>query len=60
MRTLQIRRADAAGLVTSDIDDCDRPFLNGERTAEGFYRSLPGLKTAIARAIAYAPCADIV
>jgi len=52
--------ADAATLVTSDVDERDRPFLTGERTAEGFFRTRSGLEPAIARAIAYAPYADLV
>ena len=52
--------ADAANLITSDIDPADAPFLTGERTAEGFYRVDPGLDYAIARSLAYAPYADVV
>jgi isocitrate lyase len=52
--------ADSANLLTSDIDSRDREFLTGERTVEGFYRFKGGLKAAIARAIAYAPYADII
>jgi isocitrate lyase len=52
--------ADAAGLLTSDIDERDHPFLTGERTPEGFFVTRPGLDQAIARAIAYAPYADVV
>jgi len=52
--------ADAAGLLTSDIDERDRPFLTGERTSEGFFVTKPGLPQAIARGLAYAPYADIV
>ncbi|HLX86536.1 MAG TPA: isocitrate lyase [Terriglobales bacterium] len=52
--------ADSAHLITSDIDPRDREFLTGERTAEGFYRIRGGLKSAIARAIAYAPYCDIL
>ncbi|MGE0253226.1 MAG: isocitrate lyase [Alphaproteobacteria bacterium] len=52
--------AEAAKLVTSDVDERDRPFLTGERTAEGFYRTRPGFEAAIARAIAYAPYADLL
>jgi len=52
--------ADAANLITSDIDPTDEPFLTGERTAEGFYRCKPGLDYAIARSLAYAPYADVV
>jgi len=60
--TLVIARTDAeaADLVTSDIDDRDREFLTGERTIEGFYRSRPGIDQAISRALAYAPYADLV
>ena len=47
--------ADAADLVTSDIDDRDLPFLTGERTSEGFFRSKAGMDQAIARGLAYAP-----
>jgi isocitrate lyase len=52
--------ADSANLITSDIDPRDREFLTGERTAEGFYRIKSGLKSAIARGLAYAPYADIL
>jgi isocitrate lyase len=52
--------AEAAGLVTSDVDENDKPFLTGERTAEGFYRVRNGLEQAIARGIAYAAYADMV
>jgi isocitrate lyase len=52
--------ADAATLITSDVDERDRPFLTGERTSEGFFRIMPGIKTAIARGLAYAPYADLV
>jgi isocitrate lyase len=52
--------ADSANLLTSDIDPRDREFLTGERTVEGFYHIQGGLKVAIARAIAYAPYADIL
>ena len=60
--TLVIARTDAeAGdLITSDIDDNDKPFLTGERTIEGFYRTKNGIDQAIARAVAYAPYADLV
>jgi isocitrate lyase len=49
-------------LLTSDIDEHDRPFLSGERTAEGFFRIRPGLgvEYAIARSLAYAPYADLL
>jgi isocitrate lyase len=52
--------ADAANLITSDVDPADAPFLTGERTPEGFYRVRPGLDYAIARSLAYAPYADVV
>jgi isocitrate lyase len=52
--------AEAAGLVTSDIDENDKPFLTGERTAEGFYRVRNGIEQAIARGLAYAEYADMV
>ena len=52
--------AEAADLVTSDIDENDRPFLTGERTVEGFYKTRKGLDQAIARGLAYAPYADLL
>jgi isocitrate lyase len=52
--------ADAAKLITSDVDPADAPFLTGERTAEGFYQVRAGLDYAIARGLAYAPYADVV
>lgn len=52
--------ADAAALLTSDVDPRDRPFLTGERTPEGFFRIRAGLEAAIARARAYAPYADVL
>ncbi len=52
--------ADAADLVTSDIDENDRPFLTGERTVEGFFRSRAGIDQAISRGLAYAPYADLI
>jgi isocitrate lyase len=52
--------AEAADLVTSDIDETDRPFLTGERTVEGFFRTKPGLNQAISRGLAYAPYADMI
>ena len=60
--TLVIARTDAeaADLVTSDIDDRDREFLTGERTVEGFYRTVAGIDQAISRALAYAEYADLV
>lgn len=60
--TILVARTDANGaqMITSDIDERDREFMTGERTAEGFYRIQEGIKTAIARGLAYAPFADIV
>ncbi|OEZ97151.1 isocitrate lyase [Duganella sp. HH101] len=60
--TLVIARTDAeaADLLTSDVDGNDSPFCTGERTVEGFYKVRPGLEQAIARALAYAPYADLV
>jgi isocitrate lyase len=60
--TLLIARTDseAANLVTSDVDENDRPFLTGERTVEGFFRVKNGLEQAISRGLAYAPYADLV
>ncbi len=60
--TIIIARTDAnaASLLTSDIDQRDQPFLTGERTAEGFYRVHAGLDQAIARGLAYAPYADLI
>lgn len=60
--TLIIARtdADAADLITSDIDERDHPFITGERTPEGFYRTNPGIDQAIARGLAYAPYADLI
>lgn len=52
--------ADAADLITSDIDSVDKAFITGERTPEGFYRTNAGLDQAIARGLAYAPYADLV
>lgn len=52
--------ADAATLITSDVDDRDKPFITGERTAEGFYHVQSGIDTAIARGVSYAPYADLV
>lgn len=52
--------ADAADLITSDIDPVDREFITGERTAEGFYRTKAGIDQAIARGLAYAPYADLI
>jgi isocitrate lyase len=52
--------ADSANLLTSDIDPRDREFITGERTVEGFFHIRGGIKAAIARAIAYAPYADVI
>ena len=52
--------ADAANLITSDIDDEDHAFLTGERTSEGFYRTNAGLDQAIARGLSYAPYVDLL
>jgi isocitrate lyase len=52
--------ANAAALLTSDIDEKDRPFLTGERTVEGFYRVRAGIDQAIARGLSYAPYADLL
>ena len=60
--TLVVARTDAqaATLLTTDVDERDRPFCTGERTAEGFFRVRAGLDQAIARGLAYAPYADLV
>jgi len=52
--------AEAADLLTSDIDDNDRPFVTGERTVEGFFKTRPGFDQALSRGLAYAPYADLV
>jgi isocitrate lyase len=52
--------AEAANLITSDADENDKPFLTGERTAEGFYRVRDGFEQAVSRGLAYAPYADLV
>lgn len=52
--------ADAADLITSDIDPVDQEFITGERTPEGFFRTKAGIEQAIARGLAYAPYADLV
>jgi isocitrate lyase len=52
--------AEAADLITSDVDPHDKAFLTGERTVEGFYRTKPGLEQAISRGLAYAPYADMI
>jgi len=60
--TVLIARTDAnsATLLTSDCDEYDRRFVTGERTAEGFFRVRDGVEAAIARALAYAPYADLL
>jgi len=60
--TLVIARTDAeaADLLTSDCDPNDQPFVTGERTSEGFYKTRKGLEQAISRAVAYAEYADLV
>ena len=60
--TILIARTDAnsATLLTSDTDEYDRRFLTGERTTEGFFRILDGIEAATARALAYAPYADLL
>ena len=60
--TLLMARTDAnaADMITSDIDEHDKPFVTGERTPEGFFKTRPGLNQAIARAKAYAPYADLI
>ncbi|MBJ6982092.1 isocitrate lyase [Luteimonas sp. MC1572] len=60
--TLIVARTDAeaADLLTSDVDDNDAPFTTGERTVEGFYKTRNGLDQAISRGLAYAPYADLV
>jgi isocitrate lyase len=60
--TIIIARTDAnsAKLLTSDIDECDHPFITGERTPEGFYKITGGLDMGIARGLSYAPHADLL
>jgi isocitrate lyase len=60
--TLIVARTDAeaADLLTSDIDPNDTPFCTGERTVEGFFKTRPGAEQAISRGLAYAPYADLV
>lgn len=60
--TLLLARTDAeaADLITSDYDENDKPFLTGERTNDGFYKTKKGLEQAISRGLAYAPYADII
>src|SRR5580692_3790579 len=52
--------ANAAKLLTSNVDERDKPFITGERTAEGFYRVREGIDQAIARAVSYAPYVDLL
>ncbi|HAZ61524.1 MAG TPA: isocitrate lyase [Gammaproteobacteria bacterium] len=52
--------AEAADLLTGDVDENDKPFLTGERTAEGFFKTKKGIEQAISRGLAYAPYADLV
>jgi len=60
--TVLVARTDAlsAALLTSDVDEYDRDFVTGERTAEGFYRVRDGIDAAISRGLAYAPYADLI
>jgi len=60
--TVLVARTDAesATLLTSDVDEVDRPFIEGDRTAEGFFRIRSGVETSIARGLAYAPFADLL
>jgi isocitrate lyase len=60
--TVLVARTDAlsAALLTSDVDEYDRDFVTGERTAEGFHRVRDGIDAAISRGLAYAPYADLV
>ena len=60
--TVLVARTDAlsATLLTSDVDERDREFTTGERTPEGFFRITPGIEAPIARALAYAPYADVL
>jgi len=60
--TLVVARTDAraATLITSDVDERDRPFLTGERTAEGFHRVRNGMPAGVARGLAYAPYCDLL
>jgi isocitrate lyase len=60
--TLLVARTDAeaADLVTSDVDENDKPYLTGERTVEGFFKTKAGLGQAVSRGLAYAAYADLV
>jgi isocitrate lyase len=52
--------ADAATLITSDVDPADQPFITGEKTEEGFFHVKSGIEAAIARGLSYAPYADLI
>jgi isocitrate lyase len=52
--------AEAADIVTSDVDENDKPFITGERTSEGFYKTRKGFDQALSRGLAYAEYADMV
>jgi isocitrate lyase len=52
--------AQAATLITSDVDERDKQYVTGDRTAEGFYRVTNGIDPCITRALAYAPYADLI
>ena len=60
--TLVVARTDAhaATLLTSDVDERDRQFITGDRTAEGFYRVANGMAPCVARGLAYAPYSDLL
>ncbi len=60
--TVVVARTDAhaATLITSDVDERDRPFVTGERTAEGFFRVRNGMAASVARGLAYAPYSDLL
>src|SRR5215471_991065 len=60
--SLVVARTDAhsATLITSDVDERDRPFVTGERTAEGFFRVRNGMAASVARGLAYAPYSDLL
>jgi isocitrate lyase len=62
VQTILVARTDAlsATLLTSDVDERDHEFLTGERTPEGFFHVKPGIEAPIARALAYAPYADLL
>lgn len=60
--TLLVARTDSLGanLITSDVDETDKPFLTGERSPEGHYYTTPGAEVVIARLLAFAPYADLL